>query len=47
MKTKQEIEERLAGAQRRYWLISGDTIDPELESQMRELRWVLGEPGRS
>ncbi len=42
MKTKIEIEERLNGLHKKYRSVSGDTIDPELEAQMRELQWVLG-----
>ena len=42
MKTKKEIEERLAEARRLYCLVSYDTIDPERESQICELTWVLG-----
>lgn len=41
MKTKQDIEARLEEAQRQYRLVSGDTIDPEREAQIRELSWVL------
>jgi UDP-2,3-diacylglucosamine pyrophosphatase LpxH len=41
MKTKQEIEERLNGLYEKYLLVYGDMLDPELEAQMRELRWVL------
>lgn len=43
MKSKQAIEERLAESQRLYCLVSDDTIDPERESQIRELKWVLSE----
>jgi len=41
MKTKQQIEERRNGLRIRYQLICRDTIDPVLEAQIRELRWVL------
>jgi len=41
MKSEEQIKERLNGLYVRYQMVSGDTIDPELEGQIRELRWVL------
>ena len=41
MKSKQQIEARLSELHARYRIVSSDTIDPELEAQIRELKWVL------
>ena len=38
---KQRIEERLNGFHAKYRSVSSDNIDPELEAQIRELKWVL------
>ena len=39
--TKNRITARLNWLHGRYRLVSSDTIDPELEAQIRELKWVL------
>jgi len=41
MKSKKDIEERLNGLHAKYRTVSSDNIDPELEAQIRELKWVL------
>ena len=41
MKSEQQIEERLNKLHTIYRTVSSDTIDPELEAQIRELKWVL------
>ena len=41
MKTEAQIIARLNELHRQYRTISSDTIDPELEAQIRELNWVL------
>lgn len=41
MKSEQQIEERLNGFHKKYRSVSSDNIDPELEAQIRELKWVL------
>ncbi len=38
---KQRVEERLNEMHTRYRAVSSDNIDPELEAQIRELKWVL------
>ena len=41
MKNESQINERLNELWDRYRSVSSDNIDPELEAQIRELKWVL------